>query len=95
MRGRRTIDGMDLGPSEVIVILIVVMLLFGAKKLPDLARGTGQALRIFKEETRGIGAPDRSTPSAAPVTPSEAPVTPSEAPGSRDTTQGEGPEPPR
>jgi sec-independent protein translocase protein TatA len=42
----------DLGPSEVVVILIVVFLLFGAKRLPDLARGMGQALRIFKEETR-------------------------------------------
>ena len=40
--------------SEWLVILAIVVLIFGAAKLPDLARGTGQALRIFKAETRGI-----------------------------------------
>ncbi|MBA2560311.1 MAG: twin-arginine translocase TatA/TatE family subunit, partial [Propionibacteriales bacterium] len=32
-----------LGPTELIIILFVVLLLFGAKKLPDMARGTGRA----------------------------------------------------
>ncbi len=48
---------MDLGAPELVVLLIVVTLLFGAKKLPELARGTGQALRIFKEETRAAAEP--------------------------------------
>ncbi|MGH3367440.1 MAG: Sec-independent protein translocase subunit TatA [Nocardioidaceae bacterium] len=39
---------------EWILILAVVILLFGAAKLPQLARGTGQALRIFKAETKGL-----------------------------------------
>jgi sec-independent protein translocase protein TatA len=43
-----------LGPPEIILIIIVVMLLFGAKKLPELARGSGRALRIFKAETKGL-----------------------------------------
>ena len=43
-----------LGPQEVILILLVVLLLFGAKKLPELARGSGRALRIFKAETKGL-----------------------------------------
>lgn len=43
-----------LGPAEVLIILSVLVLLFGAKKLPELARGSGQALRIFKSETRGL-----------------------------------------
>ena len=38
---------------EWLVILAIVVLVFGAAKLPDLARGTGQALRIFKSEARG------------------------------------------
>ena len=42
------------GGWELIVILAVVVLLFGAKKLPEFARGTGQALRIFKAETKGL-----------------------------------------
>jgi sec-independent protein translocase protein TatA len=43
-----------LGAPEIIVICIVVLILFGAKKLPDFARGTGRALRIFKAETKGL-----------------------------------------
>ncbi|MGI8887908.1 MAG: twin-arginine translocase TatA/TatE family subunit [Nocardioidaceae bacterium] len=39
---------------EVTLILVVLLLLFGAKKLPELARGTGRALRIFKSETKGL-----------------------------------------
>jgi len=45
--------GMPQG-AEWLIILAIVVLVFGAAKLPDLARGTGQALRIFKAETRGL-----------------------------------------
>jgi sec-independent protein translocase protein TatA len=44
----------NLGPTEIILILLVIILLFGAKKLPELARGSGRALRIFKAETKGL-----------------------------------------
>ena len=43
-----------IGPTEIILVIVVVVLLFGAKKLPDLARGSGRALRIFKSETKGL-----------------------------------------
>ena len=43
-----------LGSMELLIILAVLLLLFGASKLPDLARGSGQALRIFKSETKGL-----------------------------------------
>ncbi len=43
-----------LGPTELLIILGVLILLFGAKKLPELARGSGRALRIFKAETKGL-----------------------------------------
>ena len=42
------------GPTEIILVLLVIVLLFGAKKLPELARGSGRALRIFKAETKGL-----------------------------------------
>jgi sec-independent protein translocase protein TatA len=45
---------MNLGPTELLLILLVLVLLFGAKKLPELARGSGRALRIFKSETKGL-----------------------------------------
>jgi sec-independent protein translocase protein TatA len=47
-----------LGLAEVLIILLVLVLVFGAKKLPELARGSGQALRIFKAETRGLAEDD-------------------------------------
>lgn len=43
-----------LGTTEIHIIAAVLILLFGAKKLPDLARGSGRALRIFKSETKGL-----------------------------------------
>jgi sec-independent protein translocase protein TatA len=45
---------MNIGPTEILLILLVLVLLFGAKKLPELARGSGRALRIFKAETKGL-----------------------------------------
>jgi sec-independent protein translocase protein TatA len=41
------------GP-ELLIILLIVVLLFGAKRLPDAARGIGRSLRIFKAETKGL-----------------------------------------
>jgi sec-independent protein translocase protein TatA len=43
-----------LRPWHIAVLVIVLLLLFGAKKLPDAARGLGKSLRIFKAETRGL-----------------------------------------
>ncbi len=39
---------------EWLIVLAIFVLVFGAAKLPELARGTGQALRIFKAETKGL-----------------------------------------
>jgi len=63
--------GMPQG-AEWLVILAIVVLVFGAAKLPDLARGTGQALRIFKAETKGLKDEDdqeSTTPPASPTPP--------------------------
>lgn len=49
-----------LGPTELLIIVGVIVLLFGAKKLPDLARGSGQALRIFKAETKALTEDDKA-----------------------------------
>jgi sec-independent protein translocase protein TatA len=50
----------DLGAPELLIILVIVILVFGASKLPELARGSGRALRIFKAETKGLGDDDDS-----------------------------------
>jgi sec-independent protein translocase protein TatA len=44
----------QIGPTEILLILGVVLLLFGGRKLPELARGSGRALRIFKSEVKEL-----------------------------------------
>lgn len=61
----------SLGPTEIILIILVIVLLFGAKKLPELARGSGRALRIFKAETKGLVDDDetKTDPHGRPLPP--------------------------
>ena len=40
-----------LGTSEILLILLIILLLFGAKKIPEMMRGLGQGLREFKKAT--------------------------------------------
>ena len=40
-------------PSHILILLIVVLVLFGAKRLPDSARSLGRSMRIFKERDEG------------------------------------------
>lgn len=47
---------------ELIVVLAIVLLLFGSKKLPDAARGLGRSMRIFKSEVKSMQ--DDDTPAA-------------------------------
>jgi sec-independent protein translocase protein TatA len=42
----------NLGGPEIFLILFIVLLLFGAKKLPELARGMGKGIREFKDATK-------------------------------------------
>jgi sec-independent protein translocase protein TatA len=44
---------MSLGPTEIILIIAVVLLLFGGRKIPELMRGLGQGMREFKKASRG------------------------------------------
>ncbi len=57
-----------LGPTELLIILAVIVLLFGAAKLPELARGSGRALRIFKAETKGLMDDDEDEKSSTDTT---------------------------
>ncbi|MBB6099640.1 sec-independent protein translocase protein TatA [Deinobacterium chartae] len=45
---------MNLGPAEVILILVAVLLIFGPKKLPELGKSLGQGIREFRRGTQGI-----------------------------------------
>uniref|UniRef100_UPI001F189012 Sec-independent protein translocase subunit TatA n=1 Tax=Streptomyces venezuelae TaxID=54571 RepID=UPI001F189012 len=57
-----------LGPTEIILILVVIILLFGAKKLPDMARSLGKSARILKSEAKAMKSDDQqSAPADPPV----------------------------
>ncbi|TAH20394.1 MAG: twin-arginine translocase TatA/TatE family subunit [Cytophagales bacterium] len=43
-----------LGGTEILLLLFVILLLFGAKKIPELARGLGKGIREFKDATKEI-----------------------------------------
>ncbi|TDD13071.1 Sec-independent protein translocase subunit TatA [Nonomuraea diastatica] len=60
---------MNLGAPEIILILVALVLLFGAKKLPDLARGVGRSLRIFKAETSKMNDDDDDKPTVVQAQP--------------------------
>ncbi len=62
----------QLGPTEILIILGIVVLLFGGKKLPELARGSGRALRIFKSEVKGLDEDDDSKKTSAELETAEA-----------------------
>lgn len=44
----------SIGTTEILMILFIVLLLFGAKKIPELARGLGRGIREFKDATKEI-----------------------------------------
>jgi len=44
----------NLGGGEIILVLALVLILFGAKKLPELAKGLGQGIKEFKKATRDV-----------------------------------------
>lgn len=81
----------NLGPTELIIIAVVMILLFGAKKLPDAARSLGRSMRIFKSEVKEMRNDDeqpeapqqqaiQQAPQAQPQQPYQQPQTPQAQP---------------
>lgn len=68
---------------EIIIILVVLLLLFGAKRLPEMGRSLGRGMREFKDAVTGnepepkeLNQPPASAPAAATPTPVETPAQP-------------------
>ena len=59
------------GPLEIIVILVIVLIVFGPKRLPDLGRSLGRGMREFKDSVTGKDKDE--LPEATPVPPVEKP----------------------
>ena len=53
-----------IGMPELVIVLVIVILIFGPKKIPELARSVGQAIRGFKQSTREAEHEDSQKPSA-------------------------------
>lgn len=64
-----------LKPWHVIVLVVVLILLFGAKRLPDAARSLGRSLRIIKAETAGLRDDDKDLAEKADAQAGRQPLT--------------------
>ncbi|MBS1693546.1 MAG: Sec-independent protein translocase subunit TatA [Actinobacteria bacterium] len=58
-----------LQPWHWVIVIVVFVLLFGAKKLPDAARSLGKSMRIFKSEIKEMQAESKPEAAAPPATP--------------------------
>ncbi len=77
-----------MGISELIIILVIVLIIFGAGKLPQIGEGVGKALRGFKKEVNDIPPPDAASPEANQQAPIQAQSTQQAAPAPA-MTQGQ------
>jgi sec-independent protein translocase protein TatA len=69
----------DIGVPELLIILLVVVVLFGSKRLPDAARSIGRSLRIFKSEVKGLHEDQAPATPAQPGTPAQPAAEPAPA----------------
>jgi sec-independent protein translocase protein TatA len=58
-----------LGGTEIVLILAVILILFGAKKIPELARGMGQGIKEFKKATKEVTDEIQNAPTETAATP--------------------------
>lgn len=56
---------MGLGPTELIVVLVILLLLFGGAKLPALAKGLGQSIKEFKNASKDEPKEEKKSDTAA------------------------------
>ena len=70
----------SIGPLELGIVLVIILLIFGPKRLPGLGRQLGSGMREFKESITGWGGKDEEAPKveAAKADEPEAPKTPAE-----------------
>ena len=87
---------MDISWPEILIIAVVILILFGSRKMPDAARSLGRSLRILKTEVKGLHDDEPAAPAAQPAQlPSATPVMPAAAPTETvqpSTTAGDRPD---
>ena len=73
-----------IGFPEIILLLVVLLLIFGPKRLPEMGRSLGKGMREFKDSVTGKTPPEE-TPAELPPAPVEPAVTTTAAPREHDT----------
>jgi sec-independent protein translocase protein TatA len=68
---------MGMGSGEIILVFVVILVLFGAKKIPEFAKGLGQGIKEFKKASSDVSneihtAMNQETPPASPAKPATA-----------------------
>ncbi len=70
----------NMGPGEILLIFLLIVILFGAKRLPELARSMGKSIKEFKHATQGLKdefdmnkIDDQQTPPTTPPPPQSTP----------------------
>jgi sec-independent protein translocase protein TatA len=73
------------GPSELILILLIVIMVFGAKRIPEIMGGLGKGIKSFKKAMEGEETPETTTPPqiTTPTQPA-APPAPAQSAASQD-----------
>ncbi|MBI3949028.1 MAG: twin-arginine translocase TatA/TatE family subunit [Acidobacteria bacterium] len=79
----------NVGMTELIVILVILLLLFGGRRLPELAKGLGQSIKAFKQATTEAQLEDKGGTSAVSSQPSASNRT-KETPGSEQDAENTG-----
>ena len=59
-------------PWKILIVAVVILVLFGSRKLPDAARSLGRSMRILKTEVQGMHEEEAAAPAAAQSTPAGA-----------------------
>lgn len=79
---------LNLGGGEIFVILLVVLLFFGSKRIPELAKGLGKGMREFKDAMSGIESEVRNAANEAPKSPNQASTPAANIPASGTAADG-------
>jgi sec-independent protein translocase protein TatA len=66
--------GGRIGTLEIVLILVIILLLFGAKKLPDMARSLGKSARILKSEAKAMKAENQEPAPTEPLNKEQPPA---------------------
>jgi sec-independent protein translocase protein TatA len=76
------------GPLEIVILLVIVLLIFGPKRLPDLGRSLGKGMREFKDSVTGKDDDDepRRIAQTEPAPTEPAPAEPAPTPAERQTS---------